>query len=156
MPPDRVLWIGIGEIGQAHQIEIVIADRVALGGRDMVGLERQAEGDVLLHRQPGEYAVLLEDDAAFGAGPRDGASVEQDLAGRRLLEAGQHAHHGGLAAAGRTDHRDEIAVVDVVADVLDDVERPFGVSKDSDTLSNCARACTFMRRHAPARPGAAR
>ena len=41
----------------------------------------------------------------------------------RLLEAGQHAHHRGLAAAGRTDHGDEVAVIDVVGDVLDDVER---------------------------------
>ena len=97
----------------------MLADLVALGDGNMIGLEFQAERDVLLDGQSGEYAVFLEDDAAFGTGPLHGLSVEQNLSGCRLLEAGQHAHHRGLAAAGGADHGDEVSVIDVVADILD-------------------------------------
>src|SRR3954447_8422195 len=117
-----MLRIGAGEVGQSHQAEIVIADGIALTGRDAVGAELQAESYVLLHGQPREDAIFLKDDAALGSGTRDGTPVEQHIAGRRPLEARKHAHHRGLAAAGGADHRDEVTIVDVVAYVLDDVE----------------------------------
>ncbi len=48
-----------------------------------------------------------------GRGPRRDVRRTAPLPVRRLLEAGEHAHHRGLAAAGGADHRDEIAVIDV-------------------------------------------
>ena len=106
----------------------------------MIGFQLQAEGDVLLHGQPGEHAVFLEDDATLRAGSFDRVAVEQHLAGGRLLEAGQHAHHRGLAAAGRTDHGDEVAVIDVVGDILDDPERALRRTRTQATHDRTARA----------------
>ena len=117
--------IGIGEVGKTHEFEIVLADRFTFRRRNMIGLEVQAERDVLLDRQPGENAVLLEDHAAFGSGASHGCAVEQHRSGRRLLKACQHAHHCGLAASGGTDDSNEVAVIDVVIDILDDVEPAF-------------------------------
>src|ERR1043165_452609 len=100
----------------------MLADRLAFADRNMVGLQRETKGNVLLHREPREYAIFLEDDAALRSRSRYRRAVEQHLAGGRLLEAGQHAHHRGLAAAGWSDHRNEVAVIDAVADILDDIE----------------------------------
>jgi hypothetical protein len=47
------------------------------------------------------------------------AAVEQDLAAGRLLEAGDHPQGGGLAAAGRPQQREELALGDPEVDVLD-------------------------------------
>ena len=38
------------------------------------------------------------------------------------LEAGQHAQERGLAAAGRAQQREELALVDVEADIVDRVD----------------------------------
>ena len=43
-----------------------------------------------------------------------------DRAGGRRLEAGDHAQHRGLAAAGRAEEGDELALLDVEVEVLDD------------------------------------
>src|ERR1700688_661430 len=125
-----MLRVRIDEICKAHQAEIVVANPIPLRKGDVIGLELQAKSDVLLDGQPGKYTVFLKDDATFGAGSFHGAPVEQHLARGRLLEAGQHAHHRGLAAAGWADHGDEIAVIDVVADILDDAEIALGRIED--------------------------
>ena len=49
----------------------------------------------------------------------DDASVDADLARGRILEAGDHAQRRGLAAAGRPDEDDELAVLDGEAQVPD-------------------------------------
>ena len=46
-------------------------------------------------------------------------AVEEDLAGARLLEAGDHAHQRRLAAAGRPEEREELALVDDQRQVVD-------------------------------------
>ena len=43
-----------------------------------------------------------------------------DRAGGRLLEAGDHAQHGGLAAARRPEEGDELAGADIEVEVLHD------------------------------------
>jgi hypothetical protein len=118
-PARQMLGIGVREIRQAHQRQIVLANLASLRKWNMVGLELQTEGDVLLGGQPGENAVLLKDHAAFGARTAHGISIEQDLACGRPLKAGQHVHHRGLATAGRANHGDEVALVNIVGDVLD-------------------------------------
>ena len=47
------------------------------------------------------------------------ASVDADIPGGRILEAGNHAQSGRLAAAGRPDEDDELAVFDGEVQVLD-------------------------------------
>src|SRR5712692_10724342 len=119
-PAGQMLGIGAGEIRQTHQREIVLADLLPLRSRNMIGLELQTEGDVFLDGQPGKNTVFLKDHAAFGTWPVHGSSIEQDLAFGRLLKAGQHIHHRGLAAAGRTNYGNELAIVDIVGHVVDD------------------------------------
>jgi hypothetical protein len=47
--------------------------------------------------------------------------VDQDLAAGDVLQAGQHAQQGGLAAARGPDQHHELAVGDVEAQALDDL-----------------------------------
>jgi hypothetical protein len=70
----------------------------------------QAEGDVVDDGEPREERVRLEDHAAVGAGRAHRLAVEQDLAGGRLVEAGDQAQQRRLAAARRPENGDEIVV----------------------------------------------
>ena len=56
----------------------------------------------------------------------DVRAVDQDLPAGDVLEPGDQAQQRGLAAAGRADEDDELAVLDLEVDVLDDVDRPEG------------------------------
>jgi hypothetical protein len=95
----QVLGIVVGEIGQPHQPHVALHDGVALGPVGAVGRQREAEADVLLHREPREDAVLLEDHPALGAGPLDRPAVQPHAALAGLLEARGDVHQRGLAAA---------------------------------------------------------
>ena len=54
-----------------------------------------------------------------GGTPVTSRAVEQDPAGGRQLEAGDHPQGRGLARAGRAEHREELAVADVEVDAVD-------------------------------------
>ena len=89
-------------------------------------LDHQAVRDVVADRHVREQRVVLEhrvDVALERRHVRDVAAVEQDAAGGRQLEAGDHAQGRGLAAARRPEHREELAVPDLEVDVVhgDDV-----------------------------------
>jgi hypothetical protein len=78
-----------------------------------------AEADVLGHGQVREERIVLEDhaDAATlgrhpGAVAGDGRVLEPDLAGVRVLEAGDQAQQRRLAAAARAEERDDLALLD--------------------------------------------
>jgi hypothetical protein len=76
----------------------------------------EPEGHVLLDRAMREQGVALEDGVARPpergqAG--DVVAVEVDAALARVLEAGDHAQRGRLAAAGRAEHGEELAAPDV-------------------------------------------
>ena len=45
-------------------------------------------------------------------------AIQQDLAAGIGNKAGDHVEDGGLAAAGRTDHRNELALLDIERDVM--------------------------------------
>ncbi len=89
----------------------------------------EAEGDVLRHGQVGEQRIGLEhhaDVALVGLQPRDVLAADDDGAGGRLLEAGDHAQHGGLAAAGRAEEGDELAGADIEVEILHHGRRAIG------------------------------
>ena len=76
----------------------------------------QAVGDVLVDRHVGKQRVGLEhhvDRALVGRHGGHVHAVDEDAAGRRLLEAGQHAQQRRLAAAGAAENREELAAMDV-------------------------------------------
>src|SRR5262245_52381863 len=90
----------------------------------LVGVLRpaQAVSDVLLYVQVGEERVTLEDgvDRAL-VGRRLGHidAVEQDLTVGGLLEPGEHAQRGGLAAARGAEQGEELARLDLEVDAVD-------------------------------------
>ena len=78
-------------------------------------LHAQPELDVLRHRLVRKQRVALEHHAEAAVARLevvDDAPVDADLAGGRILEPGDHAQRRGLAAAGRPDEHDELAVLD--------------------------------------------
>jgi hypothetical protein len=69
-----------------------------------------------------EQGVVLEDEADVA--PLDGEIVDAlaadvDVAGGGHFQAGDHAEHGGLAAAAGAEEGDQLAVLDGQVDVLD-------------------------------------
>src|SRR6185312_15589395 len=73
----------------------------------------QAELDVAPYGVPGKQRVVLEHDAAVGAGPANRASVDRDGATGRRVESREHVQHRRLAASRRTDDDEELAARDV-------------------------------------------
>ena len=96
----------------------------ALLGRHL--LHAQAEFDVLRDVLVRKQRVALEHHAEVAVARLqivDHASVDADFARARILEAGDHAQRGGLAAAGRSDEDDEFAVLDGEVQILHRVHR---------------------------------
>ncbi|CAN5256622.1 hypothetical protein BH20ACT8_BH20ACT8_12860 [soil metagenome] len=86
--------------------------------------EPRHRGDVVRDRHVGEQADLLDDiaDAAaqlVGVDVGDVLAVEDDPARRGLDEAVDQLHRGGLAAAGRPDQDDDLALRDVHRHAVD-------------------------------------
>ena len=71
----------------------------------------------------GIEGVVLEhhgDVAGFGRRVVHHRPADRDLAVGDVLEAGDHPKQGGLAAAGRADENQELAVVDVNRHAMND------------------------------------
>ena len=84
---------------------------VALGLADLALLE--PVGDVVQHGHVREQGVLLEDGvdlALVGRHPDRVPAADEDLALVWLLEAGDHPQRRGLAAPGRPQERQELAL----------------------------------------------
>ncbi len=83
----------------------------------------------------GIQGVGLEDhgDAALGRGGVERAdTLDQQVAGGRLFQTGDDAQQGRLAATGRPDDHDELAVVDVEVDALQDLLCPEAFLQSSE------------------------
>ncbi len=81
----------------------------------------QAERDVLQGGEPRQKFGVLEYDAAVVAAAFHDHAVDRHRAAGRGLESHGDAQGGGLAAAGRPDQRDDLAVGDGEAQT---VQRP--------------------------------
>ena len=105
---------------QAHQRRHRIDLCRDLAGRTAANL--QPERQVLAHAHVREDGVVLKHEADAAAARRhvaDIAPVEADLAAGRLLDARDHVHRGGLAAARRTQQRHELLVVYGQGEIVD-------------------------------------
>ena len=101
------------------------------GWEDLV----DGESDVFVDGEPREEAVVLEHDAAVGAGAVHAFTVKEDFAGVGFGEAGEERHKGGLAGAGVADDGDELAFLDLEVDVVEDVAaRPGRAEGFADVL----------------------
>src|SRR5690606_13962387 len=88
-------------------------------------LDLEAIGHVVEHAHVRIERVVLEHHRDVPVGrlqvvhhPR----ADRDLAGGHLLQAGDHPQQRGLAAAGWTDDHDELAVADLCAHAVDDLQ----------------------------------
>ena len=91
----------------------------------------QREGDVVAHRHVRIERIGLEHHGQLALGRGlvgDVAAVDADGAGGGVLEPGDQAQQGGLAAAGGADEDDELAVLDVEIELRDDRRRPEGLA----------------------------
>ena len=80
----------------------------------------QAEGDVLVNGHVGVQSVALEhhgDVAVLRGNVVDQTAADVHLALGDLLQAGDHAQGGGLAAAGGADEDDELLILDLKVEV---------------------------------------
>ena len=100
--------------------------------------EVHGQHDVLDTGEHGQELEELEDDADVAPAPLghgtfaqvvDGRAVDEDLAARGPVDAGDHVDERGFAAAGFADHGDELAGADAQVDVAQGNEladRAFG------------------------------
>ncbi len=80
--------------------------------------DARPEGHVVEHGEVREERVALEDGVHRAPVRRHAHhvhAVEAEHAGRHLLEARDHAQHGGLAAARGAEHREELGGADLEA-----------------------------------------
>ena len=117
--PGQFVRIAFLETFQSHHRRVVVGEFRLFRLADAV----QAEHQVLLHRQPREYGAVLGNEDALRARAVAHLAVDDDTAFVRLIEAAQHLHQRGFAAAGGADDGDEFAVADREADAADDRQR---------------------------------
>ena len=82
----------------------------------------QREAHVVGDRHVRVERVVLEhhrDVAVLGRQVGDVAVADADRAAVDVLEAGEHPQRGGLAAAGRADEDEELAVADLEVELVD-------------------------------------
>ncbi len=124
-PAGEFVRVGVAEVAEADLVE-EIADRCARCRRRRASVDVEQQAGVRFDGAPREQRRRLGHEAdllvASGLGRRH--AVDDDLARRRLFEAGDQAQQGGLAAARRPEERDRLAVTDVEVDRCKRVERP--------------------------------
>ena len=109
--------------GEADELQHLLDAGAALGSAGTPAI-LQAEADIVLDIHVGEQRIGLEhhsDLALVGRQRRDVLALDEDGAGGRALEAGDHAQDRGLAAARGAEQRDELALVEGEVDALDDL-----------------------------------
>src|SRR5690606_16462816 len=88
----------------------------------------QAEGDVVLHVQPRERGILLEDDAdPFGHAALHRLPLERNLASRGARQARQDVEQGGFSAARGTNDRIELPPPERQVDRTERMEPRFSI-----------------------------
>jgi hypothetical protein len=105
----RALPGGRREVDEGDEL---VGDLPSLGGRQAGVHGVDGERDIVADAEPRQQRVVLEDDAALGAGPRHGNTIEPDLSGVRRDETAQERDERGLPRPGVADDRDELALVE--------------------------------------------
>ncbi|MCY1403393.1 hypothetical protein D9M71_185730 [compost metagenome] len=98
-PAGQLLGVVVGKAAQAHFIDVVVDNILALRRRHAAPLE--AELDVLPHGQPREQRVALEHHAAIRAGAFHLLAADVDLPRRRFRQAGGEVQQTRFTATRR-------------------------------------------------------
>ena len=119
LPAGELAGLAVGERVEADHLERLHRLPAALVLPDAVHL--QPELDVLEHRSVRKQREVLEDRRRGPLVRRqrdERLAVEQDVAARRELVAADHPERRRLAAPGRAEQHDVLAVVDVQVEVV--------------------------------------
>ncbi len=112
LPARQLARLGPLPPAQLHQLQRLGHARADLVPVHLPALE--PEGHVVLHVQVLEQRVALEDRvhvSPVGRHRLHRLALEEDAALGGLLEPGHHPQRGGLAAAGRAEQREELALL---------------------------------------------
>ena len=111
MPPDNCQGSFFSKPSRPTSFNSAFGARQIFVARQPLHVDRQHHvGEDIAPRQ---QQRVLEHDADIAVRLRDLLALDQDLAGRRRQQPGDHFQQRGLAAAGRTDHDKELALVDM-------------------------------------------
>ena len=116
----ELVGLAMPEAAQANRLEHLVGPRAPRRLAHLLHLQPVLH--VLQHGHVRKQGVVLEhgvDIAIERCQPGDIATLQEDGACRRALEAGDHSQHGGLAAAGRAEQREELAFADAEIDRID-------------------------------------
>src|SRR6185312_11027248 len=114
LPARELAWDSVTERFEPDELERLLDPSARLGRRDTGHLETEA--DVVAHGHVREQRVRLEDgvDAPPVRRQRlDALVADPDLAGRRVHEAADQVERRRLAAPGRTEQAEELALADL-------------------------------------------
>ena len=107
--------------------------------RHALALEREADVPLDVHVRIEREELEDEGDVALGGAVEgDVVAAEEDAAGGRQLEPGDHAERRRLAAARRPEHDEELAVGDGEVRVADRDELAEGLVQILDRISAIA------------------
>ncbi len=122
MPPES--WLGIALLESFETDELDEACDGLADGVFGVRMEFEAEGDVLLHCEPGEERIVLKDHAAAGTWRLHGCAVDSNASLFRLFETGGELQDRRLAAARGTEQANELLRGDRECDLLERKQLP--------------------------------
>ena len=140
--PARLLLAAVAELDQLEHLGDAPVERGPVETP-----AAQAEADVAADVEVLEEGVALEDrvDVALVRGRAgDVLAADEDRAGGRVAEAGDHPQRRGLAAARRAEQGEELAARDVEVEVVDDggAAEDLGQAAQRDATASSGRgAC---------------
>ena len=115
MPPESSRGRLVEELAQPHRLQQ--RDRAFAIGRGAQTAQFHLHQHVVQHVAPLEQHRVLEHDAEIGDRPRHRVAIGDDLARARAQQPGDQPQQRALAAAGRSDDGDELALRDTVRSI---------------------------------------
>ncbi len=119
----KFVWILVREGVEPCQLQEL--ERRLLRGIPVKPQDVRGQQHVLEHRAPRQQHGRLEHHADIGMRAGDLAPADVDGSGAAVLEPERELEQAALAAARRSDERDELAVRDVERDLADRLDAPF-------------------------------
>jgi hypothetical protein len=108
--------------GKTDHVDKAAADVPARLDRD--AFEFEPKLDVVEHGAPRQEPELLEDHRPVGARSGDRLAADAQFARIRFDEPEQNVEESSLAAAGRADYRQELALLDLDIEAVKRPHRP--------------------------------